>query len=107
MNGFGEFESTSGLIMMFRRVVFSLGLYPFAYSADLFLTTWCYATGGSFCSWGVLVLLVGIDRRRREGLAAGRCCMKQLPLRSTKKSNGTVCEDGSGFKGCIEWSVVG
>ena len=59
MDGFEEFGSTFGLIMMFRRVVFSLGLYPlffpFLYSADLFLSTWCYATGGSFCSWGVLV----------------------------------------------------
>ena len=87
-------------------MAFNPFFFPFPYSADLFLSTWCYGTDGSFCSWRVLVRLVGIDKRRREGLAAGRCCMKQLPLRSTKKSNGTVCEDGSGFKGCIEWSVV-
>ena len=42
-----------------------------------------------------------------SGLAAGGSCMKQLPLRLTKKLNGIVCDDESGLKGCIEWSVVG
>ena len=52
-------KSLNQRLIMFRRVVFfswplSL-LFPFPYSADICLSTWCYATGGSFCSWGVLV----------------------------------------------------
>ena len=97
MNGFEEFESTSGLIMMFRRVFFLLAFIP-SFFASLIPQTFSFQPGVmppgvAFCSWGVLDRLVGIDRRRREGLAAGQCCMKQLPPRSTKKSNGTVCDD--------------
>ena len=36
VDGFEEFGSTFGLIMMFRRVVFSLGLYPLFFSLSLF-----------------------------------------------------------------------
>ena len=46
---------TSGSPMMFRRVVFFLGIYFilffsffFSFSTDLYLSTWFYATGGSF-----------------------------------------------------------
>jgi len=68
LDSFEEFGSTFGLIMMFRRMVFSLGFYllffPFPYSADLFLSTWYYATGGSF--W-----LGGSDARWRWSPESG------------------------------------
>ena len=62
VDGFEEFGSTFSLIVMFRRVVFflilSLGIYPLffiLFFPFLIISTWCYATGGIFCSWGLLV----------------------------------------------------
>ena len=58
MDSFEEFGSTFGSIMMFRRVVFSLGLYPLFFPFHIpqtFSFQPGVATGDSFCSWGVLV----------------------------------------------------
>ena len=60
MGGFEEFGPTLTFTMMFRRVIFSLAFislffFFFSFFRRPFLSTWCYATGGSLCSWGVLV----------------------------------------------------